>query len=114
MYCADDAKTAIPPVDVKDNFGRWIGEVELRYSPTCRTVWARVTNKVSDAGNGWDYRNPWGTGFWDCGISKWSSTVNGYSCYTPMLYDAGQTSYARGQFWDPYEKTWLYGETGNY
>ncbi|MEW1892003.1 MULTISPECIES: DUF2690 domain-containing protein [unclassified Streptomyces] len=74
--------------------GARVGTVELRYSPSCRTVWARVWSDgnsvyakvVRDQDNSWEY----------CGTPHYDSASGQYSCYTPMLNDADYTSYAVG------------------
>ncbi|MFI0961143.1 DUF2690 domain-containing protein [Streptomyces sp. NPDC021080] len=71
-----------------------VGTIELRYSTACRTVWARVrstgpygTATITRTSN-WD---------WDrCDSLSWNSSMGQYSCYTPMLNDAGVQSYASG------------------
>ncbi|WP_377273166.1 DUF2690 domain-containing protein [Peterkaempfera sp. SMS 1(5)a] len=66
----------------------------LRYSPSCRTVWAHIEGaapKTQDnaGGSALIYRETDGAG-----IRCYSGTST--SCYTPMLYDAGMTSHATG------------------
>ncbi|WP_392675783.1 DUF2690 domain-containing protein [Streptomyces sp. LN785] len=82
----------------------------LRYSPSCRTVWAHISGaapKTQDnaGGSALIYRETDGAG-----IRCYSGT--GTSCYTPMLYDAGMSSHATGTNdpgWQIYS-----GTTGSY
>lgn len=71
-----------------------VGTIELRYSTACRTVWGRVLST-----------GPYGTARivrtsdweWDtCASASWNSSLGKYTCYTPMLNDAGVESYAQG------------------
>lgn len=74
--------------------GSQVGTVELRYSPSCRTTWARVWSDgnslyakvVRDQGGAWEY----------CGTPRYDSASGQYYCYTPMLDDADYTSSAWG------------------
>jgi Protein of unknown function (DUF2690) len=73
--------------------------VELRYSPKCRTAWARVTTENMPAcvpGEDWCgdavvHRNGDGRSF-TCDIPR-----GGHSCYTRQVNDAGVTSWAFGE-----------------
>ncbi|SHM83897.1 Protein of unknown function [Actinacidiphila paucisporea] len=66
----------------------------LRYSPSCRTVWAHIQGAAprtqdNAGGSALIYRESDGAGIRTyCGAAT--------SCYTPMLYDAGMTSHATG------------------
>jgi hypothetical protein len=110
--CSASASTPVPARQIYDHANRHLGQIELRYSSTCRTVWARVTNYISDAGNGFITRTDGAQEA--CGISSWSTTMGGYSCYTPMLYDGGVTSFALGEDYDPYDGIWYTQTTGSY
>ncbi|MGW4160434.1 DUF2690 domain-containing protein [Streptomyces sp. NPDC004788] len=82
-------------------FGTYQGSIELRYNSGCRTTWARISLNYtqSDCGNASAghacaqakvIRNSDGRSY-SCTVSVGSS-----SCYTPMVNDAGVTSYAEG------------------
>nr|WSX53970.1 YjfA family protein [Streptomyces sp. NBC_00974] len=74
--------------------GARVGTVELRYSTSCRTTWVRVYSNGPNLG-GYVNRNQDGATQW-CGGP--SIAPNGqYSCFSPMLNDAGYTSYAAGR-----------------
>lgn len=74
-----------------------IGRIELRYSSSCRTVWARIISWQHGGVGEFAqiFRNSDGAQ-WSCSSYVWSSALNGNSCYTRMLYDGGVTSYAYG------------------
>jgi hypothetical protein len=84
-----------------------IGYIQLRYSTTCRTAWARI---ISYYNNGVGEkagieRNSDGK-FYNC-YTATAYSGGGYSCYTQMVYDGGVSSYAWG--WSP---NW-YGSSAN-
>lgn len=71
--------------------------VELRYSPTCRTVWARVkTNDPVATEQGIIHRNSDGRQA-GCGPGTFPP-IDGslFGCFTTQLYDGGVTSSAEG------------------
>lgn len=76
-----------------------VGTVELRYSTTCRTAWARIYSTTYNRMDATVHRNSDGKIALCSGIASWVSGL-GYSCYSPQLYDhnsAGTvTSYAQG------------------
>jgi hypothetical protein len=87
--------------------------VELRYSPRCKTAWARVTTKnmpncvstSSYCGQATVHRNSDGREY-DC------LTPSGtHSCYTAQVNDNGVTSYATG-YSD--NGNFTYATTGSY
>lgn len=102
--------------------------VELRYSPTCRTAWARVSDgspyKYYDSTSGYYnvgtfasiQRTQTGTTY-NCTVSTWFG-----SCYTRQVYDGGYTSRAsavdRYVYWDnaayDYREKVYTGITGPY
>ncbi|MFJ8477158.1 DUF2690 domain-containing protein [Kitasatospora sp. NPDC094011] len=95
--CAADAITARSVPLNADGIGQ-VGTLELRYSPSCRTVWARV---YSRGGNLWanvvrqkDNQRE------GCNSSSWDSGAGQYYCYTAMVDDAGYKSYAVGNATD--------------
>ncbi len=98
--CVDDAVT----VDSVDLYGYAFGEadyvatLDLRYSPSCRTVWARITTLEGlyaagdwEGGQCWIHRNSDGAELEDSHCSS-DHTV----CYTNMLDDADVSCYAYG------------------
>lgn len=113
--CASSAYTARSAY-LKDPSGNVVGIVELRYSPTCRTVWARVTDYLSNNGyipgvqgtvDAYVHRNSDGRQ-----ESCTSTQVGQTSCYTPMLDDAGVTSYAHGDV--DISAAWPQATTGSF
>ncbi|MFC8508832.1 DUF2690 domain-containing protein [Streptomyces sp. NPDC057411] len=74
--------------------GARVGTVDLRYSTSCRTTWVRVYSDGPNLG-GYVNRNQDGTTQW-CGTPSIASNGQ-YYCYSPMLNDAGYTSYAAGR-----------------
>ena len=105
--CAATAITA----EQKDAYeangsGYEIGYVQLRYSTACRTVWARLVVFYPDPqifeGQGSAFRNSdhqnencYAT------TDDYSSSMDGYTCYTPQEYDGGVTSAAYATLYDP-------------
>lgn len=88
-----------------DSRGLFDGQVELRYSPSCRTVWARVTIGSGSFNHSYSLwaevirTNDWA--YMSCtygGPGSFSNSTNGgeIGCYTPMLDDAFMTSEATG------------------
>jgi hypothetical protein len=81
--------------------GYRVATIELRYSLSCHTGWARLTLEQTQGpcGNatagyacpsGWITRNNDGRSY-SCHIYQ-----NQHQCYTPMVYDKGLTSFAEG------------------
>lgn len=75
-----------------------VGNIELRYSPHCRTVWSRVTSSDAICTDG-------GGGPINCTYAEIDRNSDGkYEqqwcsgdyCFSPMLNDSGVTSYASG------------------
>ncbi|MFF5284486.1 DUF2690 domain-containing protein [Streptomyces sp. 62] len=92
--CSSDAYTA-REAHILDRDGRTvIGVVELRYSPSCRTTWVRIQGDQPDL-RGYAQRTQ-DHAVQRCGSSQWSGSLGQYYCYSPMLNDAGYTSYAYG------------------
>ncbi|MEU1229689.1 DUF2690 domain-containing protein [Streptomyces sp. NPDC005828] len=87
--CSNDAYTARSSA-LPDN-DEQIGTVELRYSTACRTTWVRVYADGPDFG-GYVNRNQDGATQW-CGGPSIAPNGQEY-CFSPMLNDAGYTSYA--------------------
>lgn len=104
--CASDARTAK---------SAWFGPnnnvlIELRYSPKCRSAWARVTMPQTasdtigaDAGVTRDQDGK----VYVCVVPKGSR-----SCYTPQVNDAGYTSFADSYYF--INNTYYYGRTASY
>jgi hypothetical protein len=85
--------------------------LELRYSRACRAAWAKISNADWEPYStfaSWAviHRNSDGREF-RCTVPS-----TGTECYTPMVNDAGVTSYARG-FWDSGAQTYE-DRTGSY
>ncbi|QOV40843.1 DUF2690 domain-containing protein [Streptomyces ferrugineus] len=106
-YCGGDART----VDSLRLGGRNGALLELRYSPSCEAIWARLSDAAFDeinakAGDAKVVRNGSGKDYW-CQVP-----VNGSSCYTEMLADHNMTAYA----WGDYDTSIHYykGRTGSY
>jgi hypothetical protein len=94
--CGSDAITAAS-VPLTNGGNSTYGSLELRYSPYCRTVWARVWSHYGGEMAGIVHRDSDGAQQ-SCGPNQaqWSSSAGEYYCYTPMLNDANVTSYAFG------------------
>lgn len=94
--CAKDARTvrshAIYPNDNGDKV-----LLELRYSPSCRTAWARIAlipdPAIHEILRASVVRNSDGKRY-SCQVDPF----RGNSCYTKMVNDAGVTSYAYGEY----------------
>lgn len=94
--CANDARTVMSARLYNSSWGYSPSAViELRYSPYCRTVWARVTgaSRYSAGDHAGGYARV--TRNYD-GKSYACRVYSGNSCYTAMVYDANMTSYAYG------------------
>ncbi|WP_433610235.1 DUF2690 domain-containing protein [Dactylosporangium sp. CA-139114] len=102
-------------ITTSSQLGTVVGKVELRYStnPNCRTVWARITSKVvaSNQLGGFIARNSDGASY-QCSEFGWSDNLQANYCLTPMLNDAGVTSYAKGAVL--YQGAYYFGQTTNY
>ncbi|MEZ0064617.1 hypothetical protein ABIA32_000605 [Streptacidiphilus sp. MAP12-20] len=91
--CSADAITAAS-VPLGNGGYSVYGTMELRYSPYCRTVWARVWSDGTEL-FAQVHRNS-DDATQSCGTPTWSSSAGRYYCYTAMLNDANVTSYAWG------------------
>jgi hypothetical protein len=105
--CAATAITAETKNAYESNgSGYEIGYVQLRYSTACRTVWARIvvfyTNPQEFEGQGSAFRNSDHQNE-NCYATSadYSSSMDGYTCYTPQEYDGGVTSAGYGIIYDP-------------
>jgi hypothetical protein len=90
-----------------------VGIVQLRYSTACRTVWGRTIAYYSTKGLTQVKRNSDGA-YQSCLPFTWVASLGGYSCYTPMLNDAGVTSYATGWAWTSGNTNVGSASTGSY
>ncbi|MFJ9738341.1 DUF2690 domain-containing protein [Streptomyces sp. NPDC101166] len=104
-YCSDDAKSPVA--------GVWLGQafVELRYSPSCRAAWARISRASYDTR---DQFTPYATVRRNSDGREYSCSVpvGGTSCYTRMVNDVNVTSFAKGM-WDSGARTYE-GHTSSY
>ncbi|WP_217241798.1 DUF2690 domain-containing protein [Streptomyces sp. AC555_RSS877] len=104
IYCADDATSPVGGVRLGQAY------LELRYSPSCRAAWARISN--ASYGNGQFtpfatvHRNSDGREY-TCAVQRGAT-----SCYTRMVNDINVTSYAKGE-WDSGAQTYN-GRTSSY
>jgi hypothetical protein len=94
--CSSDAFTAESAKLVDDNTNIVWGSVQLRYSPTCRTVWAKVFSDVTIGGDVTAYaevdRN-------DGGLQGCHVQQNHSNCETNMLYDHSDTKIVTSVAW---------------
>ncbi|MFJ9908892.1 DUF2690 domain-containing protein [Streptomyces sp. NPDC101152] len=111
--CASSAITA-ESAPIYRGDGAQVGTIQLRYSTSCRTVWARILSPAFSSGVAFVYRNTGGAE--GCPANgntlTWSSTLGAYTCYTPMLNDANVTSYADGTI--NLHTGAVFGQTGSY
>lgn len=96
--CARTARTVRYATLRNPNTKTAYGRIELRYSSSCRTAWARLTSFGPACIPGDDFcgfgsviRNSDGRRF-SCSLQRGRK-----SCYTAQVNDAGVTSYASGQ-----------------
>jgi hypothetical protein len=90
-----------------------VGVAQLRHSTSCRTVWGRTIAYYSPKGLTQVKRNSDGA-YQSCVDFTWTSSLGGYSCYTPMLNDRGVTSYATGWAWTANETNVGSARTASY
>ena len=97
--CNNDAVTKATANIYSDSFGARVGYVELRYSASCRTTWARLTSllKYVPGDMGLAYakiiRNNDGKSY-ECSIP--ANVAPPVKCNTKMVNDKNMSSYARG------------------
>lgn len=95
-----------------------IGVVELKFSSTCKTAWAKITmNNTLTSGyeaNAEITRNTDGKRYnCDSAGGNGKAVAGQKSCYTPMVYDLDpRTSYAFGKYSGPNLNVWA--TTGSY
>jgi hypothetical protein len=110
--CAGDARTVRAGAIRTHRTRKEVGLIELRYSPRCRSAWARITNYYryvpGDAhqGHGTVHRNRDGREY-TCSPPAGRRK----SCYTRMVNDAGLTAYAKGEI-DTYPTDGYQGASG--
>jgi len=110
--CAGDARTVRSAAILTHRTRKEVGLIELRYSRSCRSAWARITNFYTyvpgDAHQGFGYvhRNQDGKEY-TCSPPRGRHK----SCYTRMVNDAGLTAYARGEI-DTYPTDGYQGASG--
>ncbi|NNN36876.1 DUF2690 domain-containing protein [Streptomyces sp. S3(2020)] len=97
VYCQGDART-----EESVRLGQAL--LELRYSPSCRAAWGRISNAGYDTR---DQFTPYATVHRNSDGREYSCSVStdGTSCYTRMVNDANVTSYAKGM-WDSGARTY--------
>lgn len=112
--CAADRRVVREaPMHNRNGSGHRQGMVYLLYSPSCRTVWAKVDTQAGPCVPGDDlcgkatlHRNSDNAEL-VCHIPRGAT-----SCITGMLNDANVTSYAEGEF--DYGPWGYYGKTASY
>jgi hypothetical protein len=110
--CSADAITA--KSHYIDYNGRRYGQIQLRYSPTCKTAWGRIVSMLptgcvpgdKNCGDAIIHRNSDGREY-RCVIPSGAR-----QCYTRQVNDNGVTSYAEGSLDDGVN--WRSERTGSY
>ncbi|MGA5824167.1 DUF2690 domain-containing protein, partial [Kitasatospora sp. NPDC094028] len=96
--CANDAVTPSGESVAIMSGNATVGWIELRYSPTCRTAWARVRSYYwGGQGEFAAITRHSDNQSYGCASYNWSTTLGAYSCYTQMVYDGGEYSQAFGK-----------------
>ncbi|MFI9718683.1 DUF2690 domain-containing protein [Streptomyces sp. NPDC052396] len=96
--CAADA-TTVRETNLYSSGNVLVGKIQLRYSNKCHTGWGRILDYVNDHGTLHVQRDQDDHRVESCfsnTLLNWNSSLNAYSCYTPMLYDKGYTMRAYG------------------
>lgn len=93
--CAKTAKTVATATMRSPYDNSKFGTIELLYSTSCRTTWARITT-VSKISTGWN--DAWATITRNSDGKHYSCQVPAgkTSCVTAMVNDAGVSSFASG------------------
>lgn len=95
-------KDAVTKASANINSAAWgtrVGYIELRYSPSCRTTWARLTSLLTydpynlGAASAAITRNNDGKKYW-CSIP--ANVTAPVKCNTPMVNDKNMSSFAQG------------------
>jgi len=73
--------------------GSLVADLQLKYSPSCRTTWGRLVSYLGGAGEAIIMNTPNPAMRYSCSFQEAAGT----GCNTPMLYDANTTSHAYGQ-----------------
>jgi hypothetical protein len=83
--CVNDAVI----IDSEDHYvnGTLVGNLQLKYSPSCRTIWGRVVSYIGDRGDALAINSKGEAG---CDIIG-----GGTGCNSGMMYDAGVQGYAQ-------------------
>ena len=89
--CAQGSRTVAPAVSIKNSSGTVVATVELRWSPTCRTNWTRVTAKNASR------RTLTAKVVTSTGGSQKSATRVASQLWSPMVYAPNVC--ARGSGW---------------
>lgn len=91
LACTSDAEI-IYSVNIHDNSGGLvIGNLQLKYSPSCRVAWGRVVSYLNSTSTHAVVRSSAG------GVASCNGGGEGTGCNTPMINDAGPiTSFAQG------------------
>jgi hypothetical protein len=111
--CANTAITArSSSISTQSQLGHVVGRIDLRYSRSCRTVWARILARERPSGWAGVERQRDGA-LQECWSLSWSDSLGAWSCFTPMLNDAGELGRAGGYSWSS-EGDFAVGETGWY
>jgi hypothetical protein len=93
--CANDGET-IFSTNLTTSSGQVVGLIQLRYSATCRTAWARIYD--FDTTSGWAkvIRAPQGPNL-KCN-ETYNAALDEYTCYTDQWNDANpDEAFAEGQ-----------------
>ena len=69
--------------------GDLLADLQLKYSPTCRTTWARLISYLGGYGKAIIMNTPNPAIRYTCSFGE----GDGSGCNTPMLYDANTTSH---------------------
>lgn len=80
-----------------DTYGTLVGDLQLKYSPSCRTTWGRVISYLGFGGDAIIMNTPNPAQRYTCYIGGGAGT----GCNTPMLYDANTTSHAYAEVYGP-------------
>jgi len=106
--CVNDAE-----VIYSDNIvegGYVVGNIQLKYSPSCRATWARVISEFPYGSEAYIQRTNQESVYEYC----YSGGAAGTGCNTPMLDDANVTSYALGGVYYDGDGDEAIGQTGSY
>jgi hypothetical protein len=108
-YCVDDAEIIYSVNIIDSTTGTVVGNLQLKYSPSCRTTWARVVSGLGYGSEAEIISNSKANLWLTCN----GSDGVGVGCNTDMIDDADMTSYASGDVYDAYG-TDYHQNTGSY